>query len=249
VALRSSVAPVLLWKCLKCLPVVSLLVGGCGASPSQGPEIRFDPCEMVALVPVAALPAAAMASVSSGLASWNRTANTRLFLATAATPPGSAAALPIHFQSAAAPFHGFYDQSAGEIFINVDLVEHARSVAIAHEVGHAFGLVHVSPNERSSVMNVGNLDEEPNTGDVEALARLWGHCPAPTASSRRPRYPRTDLTTLVRASSARMHRPAGDPKDPFRVLLLVVAMMSATDRAMHVPSGRCASLCANAARL
>jgi predicted Zn-dependent protease len=47
---------------------------------------------------------------------------------------------------------------------------------IAHELGHAFGLVHVSPDTRPSVMNPGNTTVAPNDGDRAALEALWGTC-------------------------------------------------------------------------
>jgi hypothetical protein len=91
--------------------------------------------------------------------------------------------LPVHFQRAGAPFHGFYDDRNVQIFINQDLDDHARAVAIAHEVGHAFGLVHVAPGERPSLMNSGNITIDPNSGDVATLAARWGNCAPPPASS------------------------------------------------------------------
>ena len=51
-----------------------------------------------------------------------------------------------------------------------------RAVTIAHEIGHAFGLLHVSVDDDASVMNDGNLVTEPNGFDVDALRSLWGAC-------------------------------------------------------------------------
>jgi Zn-dependent peptidase ImmA (M78 family) len=82
--------------------------------------------------------------------------------------------VPLHFQAAAPPSHGFFDPSRGEIFVNVDLETRPLAVTIAHELGHAFGLVHVT--DRASVMTAGNLDVQPNLGDVGALEKLWGAC-------------------------------------------------------------------------
>jgi hypothetical protein len=83
-------------------------------------------------------------------------------------------AVPLHFQAAAPPSHGFFDPARGEIFVNVDLEARPLTVTIAHELGHAFGLVHVT--DRASVMTAGNLDVQPNVGDVAALVKLWGAC-------------------------------------------------------------------------
>ena len=71
--------------------------------------------------------------------------------------------------------------TAAKPFVNDDLAGGPLVVTIAHEIGHAFGLVHVS--DRPSVMNVGNLVVEPNTGDVTALVALWSTCDAGDAPS------------------------------------------------------------------
>jgi hypothetical protein len=102
---------------------------------------------------------------------WNQAAATRLSLAPSA---GEAATIPLRFQRAAPLSHGFYDPGTGQILINEDLADHHLAVTIAHELGHAFGLPHVSG--RASVMTAGNLDVEPNSGDVDALAAFWGRC-------------------------------------------------------------------------
>jgi hypothetical protein len=148
--------------------------------------IRFDPCGEVVLVADDDLSASAVAGVAAGLDSWNRAAGAHLAVlrrsaaASAGTGQGVSpvATVPIHFQAAGAPFHGLYDPERGQIFINTDLAGHGQSVAVAHEVGHAFGLVHVSPGARRSVMNPDNLEEEPNAADVASLAGSWGgSCP------------------------------------------------------------------------
>ena len=101
-------------------------------------------------------------------------------------PPGDAAAtgapgLPIHFQNAAPPFHGFYDAPSGQVFINTDLSGAPLTITIAHEIGHAFGLVHIPADQRSSVMNPNNLVVEPTAEDVDTLANRWGGCLASDA--------------------------------------------------------------------
>ena len=85
--------------------------------------------------------------------------------------------LDIRFQAAAPPFHGFYDDQAGVIYINDDLADPSElAIVIAHEVGHSFGLVHVSPDVRPSLMNPGNLEVLPTEDDQRALEALWGVC-------------------------------------------------------------------------
>src|SRR5687767_1802091 len=85
--------------------------------------------------------------------------------------------IDIVFQDAAAAFHGFYDDTIGVVFINRGLDDdHQRAVTVAHELGHAFGLLHVETRARPSVMNPANLSIEPNADDAAALAELWGSC-------------------------------------------------------------------------
>ena len=85
-------------------------------------------------------------------------------------------AVPVHFQAAAANFHGLYDPAVAQIFINRELGGAPLAIAVAHEVGHAFGLAHVSASERPSIMNPGNLTVEPNAADADTLISAWGDC-------------------------------------------------------------------------
>lgn len=157
------------------LTVSAAVALGCGpSSETNGPSIRFDPCQPLALVPDPGAGIAQTQGIAAGLALWDLSAETRLALAapgTTATP-----ALPIHFQAAAAPFHGLYDPTNAEVFVNDDLAGTAQAITIAHEIGHAFGLVHVSAAERPSLMNPDNLDVTPTEADVETLAGLWRRC-------------------------------------------------------------------------
>jgi hypothetical protein len=188
VARRSLFAVVCLG--LRWLAPLAGALAGCGApGPAAGTAtgLRFDPCAEVVLVADDDLSADSMAGVAAGLDSWNKVAGAHLAVVrrSAASSGGTVPTVPIHFQAAGAPFHGLYDSERGEIFINTDLAGHGEAVAVAHEVGHAFGLVHVSSDQRRSVMNPNNLEEEPNAGDVATLAEGWGgSCPsgAPAAA-------------------------------------------------------------------
>jgi predicted Zn-dependent protease len=111
--------------------------------------------------------------MAAAIALWNTTGQARL----AAGGDASAASIPIHFQFAASPDHGLYDGQRGVIFINDDLSGDPLAVTLAHELGHAFGLVHVDPGARSSVMNPGNLSTAPTAADAAQVAGLWGQCP------------------------------------------------------------------------
>jgi hypothetical protein len=147
-------------------------VTGCGAEGPSGDAIEFDACQPLALIPDVGLTDAQAGGVVAGIALWNQRAGTQLTLAA----DGSASGLPIHFQAAAPPFHGFYDAPSGQVFINTDLAGAALAITIAHEIGHAFALVHVAGSQRASVMNPNNLSVEPTAEDIDTLAMRWGVC-------------------------------------------------------------------------
>ena len=148
---------------------------GCGAGnglSSDGPDVAFDACAPLTLLTDAGLTDAQAAGISAAMPLWNDRAGTHLMMG---ADPG-ASGLPIHFQNAGPPFHGLYDAPSGQVFINTDLAGAPLAVTIAHEIGHAFGLVHVPADQRTSVMNPNNLVVEPTAEDVDTLATRWGGC-------------------------------------------------------------------------
>jgi hypothetical protein len=156
------------------------VAAGCGAGgpDESGPPVMFDPCAALAVITDPGVTDAESAGISAGISFWNDRAGTHLSIAPGAGMP----ALPIHFQNAAPPFHGLYDAPGGQVYINTDLSGDALAVTICHEIGHAFGLVHIPADQRTSVMNPNNLDVEPTPEDVDTLAMRWGVClasPAP----------------------------------------------------------------------
>ncbi len=159
-------------------PALAAAALGCAAAPAAGgPAVTVDPFAPVALVADADATADQLAGVAAGAALWNASAAADLSTASpAAGDAGATPALPIHFQVAAAPFHGLYDGPHGQIYINEDLTGEALAVTVAHEVGHAFGLVHIDPAQRASLMNPGNLTVLPTPDDVATLAGIWGRC-------------------------------------------------------------------------
>ena len=146
--------------------------GDAGGPDESGPPVMFDACAPLALIADPGASAAQSAGIVAGMSLWNAAAGSRLTLAADAGATG----LPIHFQAAAPPFHGLYDAPRGQVFINTDLSGDTLAVTICHEIGHAFGLVHVPADQRSSVMNPNNLVVEPTAEDVDTLAMRWGVC-------------------------------------------------------------------------
>ena len=88
----------------------------------------------------------------------------------------TAAPIEIRFEPAAGAFRGLYDDESGVVFINSKITDpEILSIVIAHELGHAFGLSHVTAY--SSVMTDGNTTTRPTDLDQRALEALWGSCP------------------------------------------------------------------------
>lgn len=73
--------------------------------------------------------------------------------------------MTVAFVSGPQADYGYYD--AGAISINDALDGDAAAIAIAHELGHSIGLVHVT--DRGSVMNPGNLTIAPTAADRAAI--------------------------------------------------------------------------------
>ncbi len=156
------------------LLLLAACLGACAADPADDAalDVVFDVCQPIELVPADDASVDELRGVDEAAAMWSARGHYAL--------GGDAATqrIEIVFQDAAAAFHGFYDDSIGVVFVNRGLTDdHQRAVTVAHELGHAFGLLHVASDERDSVMNPANLVVEPNDEDAAALATLWGTCP------------------------------------------------------------------------
>jgi hypothetical protein len=156
------------------------LLSACGADEGGAISVVHDACRPLT-VAVEGGSLEQQASVDDALALWHGRGVESPRRAGADDPPAD---LVVRFQIAAGNFHGLYDGEQATIFVNDGLADrHARAIAIAHELGHAFGLTHIDRGERDSVMNRANLTVAPTGADAEAIVALWGACP-PARSSR-----------------------------------------------------------------
>jgi len=138
------------------------LVIACSGESTPPPPI-YDACNPLAVTGDDA------ATIASAAALWNDVG-----VAEMGVPGG--VSIPLVFESGVSPEDfGLYAGSA--IFMNDDLAAAQRSIVLAHELGHAIGLLHVT--DRPSVMNPGNLRIAPNADDYAAVVALWGACPVP----------------------------------------------------------------------
>jgi hypothetical protein len=160
------------------LALLAAVAFGCAAGEApSGPAVTFNPCASVTLAPDANATAVELAGIAAAVALWNQSAASALAMTNPANADGAPApTLPIHFQTAAAPIHGLYDAPDGQVFINDDLSGAELAITLAHEIGHSFGLVHIPPDVRPSLMNPGNLTVSITPEDIATLAGLWGRC-------------------------------------------------------------------------
>jgi hypothetical protein len=159
-------------------PLLScLLLGAVSCAPDTGDfvfEITYDPCQVIVIAPDPDASDDELASIDDAIDMWNSTGATHL---TRIEYP-HAPRLQVLFDEASPAFYGIYVHQEGHVFINRMLKNrYARAVTVAHELGHAFGMLHVAGGTRTSVMNKGNLRTPPQASDAEALVELWGRCP------------------------------------------------------------------------
>lgn len=154
------------------LVVLIALLTACEVAPSEA-GIRFDPCQLLVLEPPADASAAQRQTLRDAVALWQAVGVQRVAVANERLRTGQR--LSIDFRKAAANFFGYYDGKRGRIAVNASLTgATARAVTLAHELGHAWGLPHVPPTGRRSVMNPANLDVPPQPADAAAVWALVG---------------------------------------------------------------------------
>lgn len=152
---------------------VACIASGCAIEVDSTIDLVFDPCAtgVFAVEPVTDRE---LESIDHALAIWNEAAG--LALERVEEGP-SANAIEIAFVPTIAALRGVYDDEVGTIMINRNIVaDEERALTIAHELGHAFGLHHVSADERASLMNPGVVTVPPTDEDVRELVKIWGDC-------------------------------------------------------------------------
>lgn len=139
----------------------------CGGGNDRTIDITYDVCAGVT-VSAPSVTDDQRARIDEGIELWRARG-----LAQLARGSGSQA-IEIRFDTASPAIHGLYDDETGIVYVNAALADDAVAIVVAHELGHAFGLVHST--ERASVMNPGNLTTAPTADDQAAIEARWGIC-------------------------------------------------------------------------
>jgi hypothetical protein len=171
------------------LPWLCAWLAACGGG--GGAAVVYDPCRPLALDVGGSASSSASVSASSSasttevasvaaqtvpaaIALWNEGSDGETHLVRSST---FGEVLLVRPESGSPVIDGDYDPTQGAVDLNLDLGDsRARAIVLAHEIGHAYGLSHVDPAVRASVMNPGNTTVPPGPGDTDALIALWGDC-------------------------------------------------------------------------
>lgn len=138
----------------------------------------YDPCSPLTISVAPDLGTAELQGIQGAIRAWEGVLPVRLVVGTG---DRAVDVLPVRFEAGDTFYRGIYWDAVGEIWIARDaLAPEDYALAIAHEMGHAFGLPHIATTERASVMNVGNLEVVPNEEDAAAVRARWASCGDPT---------------------------------------------------------------------
>jgi hypothetical protein len=157
------------------LAVAFGVLAGCTSTDSDHQlDIVFDVCQPIAVIATDA-DAPRLTAIDNALALWRERGVVAATLE--AAPVEGVPTLEVQFADGSALFHGIYEDELGVVIINNDVTNpDTLTIVVSHELGHAFGLWHVSHDERTSVMNPGNLGTAPTSADGLALTDVWGPC-------------------------------------------------------------------------
>ena len=134
----------------------------------------YDPCSPLTLSISSDLGADERRGVDEAIAMWSAVLPTHIEVGTGARASN---VLPVIFVRGDVAHRAAYWDRSGIIEIARDRLEPSTyGIALAHELGHAFGLLHVATSDRASVMNVGNLEVRPGADEAAELRALWPAC-------------------------------------------------------------------------
>ncbi len=137
-------------------------------------ETVYDPCSPLTLSLSPDLGADERRGVDEAIAMWSAVVPARISVGAG---PRASNVLPVIFVRGDVAHRAAYWDRSGIIEIARDRLDPASyGIALAHELGHAFGLLHVATADRASVMNVGNLDVPPGADEAAELRALWPAC-------------------------------------------------------------------------
>ncbi len=153
-----------------------VLVGGIALSAcasDETVEVVFDPCTDLRIAVSSVADPADAAAVDAAMAEWSHVLPVHYEIVHDASPD----VLRVRFSSGDSYFRAIYWDAVGTVEISRDRLAPADyPLAVAHELGHSFGLLHVDPSVRTSVMNVGNLSVSPTQDDAAEVSARWDSC-------------------------------------------------------------------------
>lgn len=154
-----------------------VVAGGLGllsaCATDESVDTVFDPCADLRIAVSSDADPGDAAAVDAAMAEWSRVLPVSYELVEDTSPD----VLRVRFSSGDSYFRAIYWDAVGTVEISRDRLAAADyPLAVAHELGHSFGLLHVDPAVRTSVMNVGNLSVSPTAEDAAEVSARWDSC-------------------------------------------------------------------------